>query len=260
MCAPNLQKKKKATSANPEKRHASTAISFSAEKSFSIRQSHEFILFFLIVTIAIISNESRVLHQRVDEALKKYDFSGRLRLLGEDAEQFIPNSIAELSAFISKCAHEGKRVRVVGGANSYSPIIQSADRGALVSLFHLDRLLDVDIEKKQVTLQAGIRERDLHDIVSEYGWSLPQVTRKFNVLAGGLNSGHHSSGYDIPEVTSAIVVGMEIMNGLGEVITANPGDDLFYAGLVGLGRAGIVVEYTLQCVEKFLFEGCWRTV
>ena len=191
------------------------------------------------------------MHQRVDEALKKYDFSGRLRLLGEDAEQFIPNSVAELSAFIRKCAHEGKRVRVVGGANSYSPIIQSADRGALVSLFNLDRLLDVDLEKKQVTVQAGIRERDLHDIVSEYGWSLPQVTRKFNVLAGGLNSGHHSSGSDIPEVASAIVVGMKIMNGLGEVITANPGDDLFYAGLVGLGRAGIVVEYTLQCVEKF---------
>jgi len=192
-----------------------------------------------------------VLHDRVEIPLKNYDFSGRLPLLGSGAKRFVPNTIEELQKFVKKCSQEGTRIRVVGGANSYSPIIQSAENGALVSLFNIDHLISVDKGKKQVTVEAGIRERDLHDIISEFGWSLPQVTRKFNILAGGLNSGHHSSGYDIPEVASAIVVGMKIVDGSGDLIVAEPGDDLFYAALVGLGRLGIVVEYTLQCTDKF---------
>ena len=71
-----------------------------------------------------------------------------------------PETVEELQNSIGEAARQGLRVRVIGGGHSWSDAAMSNDW--LVSLDRLNRVINVDKAARTVTVEAGIRLKDLN--------------------------------------------------------------------------------------------------
>ena len=72
-------------------------------------------------------------------------------------------------------------------------------------------------------------------------------------IAGILSTDVHGTGKNWGWV-SEMVVGMKIIDGLGDVYQVGPSDDLFKAAIGGVGAVGIITEVTVQAVPRFNVE------
>ena len=78
-----------------------------------------------------------------------------------------PAGTDDLVAIVTRAAATGRRVKVVGSGHSFTDV--ACTDGVLVQLDRHQRLLAVDRERLQVTVQAGIVLSDLNDTLALYG-------------------------------------------------------------------------------------------
>ena len=84
-----------------------------------------------------------------------------------------------------KEAHEKKtRIRPVGSGLSPNGI--GLSRAGMVNLALMDKVLEVDKEKKRVRVQAGIRVQELVDGIKEYGITLQNFASIREQQIGGI--------------------------------------------------------------------------
>jgi L-gulonolactone oxidase len=123
--------------------------------------------------------------------------------------------------------------------------------GHLLSLDAMNRVLAVD--GADVTVQAGIRLRDLNDDLFARGLALPNLG-DINVqsIAGATSTATHGTGVAFGNLATTIV-GLELVVGDGTVVRADETHEpeLLRVARVGLGALGIVTEVTLRCVPAF---------
>ena len=145
---------------------------------------------------------------------------------------------------------EAKRVKVVGGAHSWSDI--ACTDGVLVSLDKLCRVLSIEGDK--VTVEAGIRLQALNEALAQRGLALGVLgSIAQQSVAGAIATGTHGSGPRHGSLSS-LVCGLRLMLADGSVRDLQPGDDLFDAARVSLGALGIVTRVTLACEPAFRLE------
>ena len=145
---------------------------------------------------------------------------------------------------------EAKRVKVVGGAHSWSDI--ACTDGVLVSLDKLCRVLSIEGDK--VTVEAGIRLQALNEALAQRGLALGVLgSIAQQSVAGAIATGTHCSGPRHGSLSS-LVCGLRLMLADGSVRDLQPGDDLFDAARVSLGALGIVTRVTLACEPAFRLE------
>lgn len=145
----------------------------------------------------------------------------------------------------------GRRVKAIGAGHSFTAA--AATDGVLLDLDRLDRVLRVDAERCQVTVQAGIRLHRLNAELARVGLALPNlgdIDRQS--IAGAIATATHGTGLHLGNLAVA-VVGMELIDGGGEVVRCSTTEepDIWRVARVGLGALGVVTEVTLQCVEAF---------
>lgn len=160
-----------------------------------------------------------------------------------------PRCTDEVGAIVSAAASTGERVKVIGGAHSFTDVAMTD--GHLLSLDAMNQLLAVD--GTDVTVQAGIRLRDLNRLLADRGLALPNlgdIDRQS--IAGATATATHGTGAGFPNLAAGIV-GLEIVTGDGTVLRADERDEpeLLRVARVGLGALGIVTEVTLRCVPAF---------
>jgi len=160
-----------------------------------------------------------------------------------------PRFTDEVAAVVRNAAAAGERVKVIGGAHSFTDTAMTD--GHLLSLDAMNQVLSVD--GNDVTVQAGIRLRDLNDRLDELGLAIANLG-DINVqsIAGATSTATHGTGVEFPNV-SANIVGLEIVTGDGTVLRADEQHEpeLLRVARVGLGALGIVTEVTLRCVPAF---------
>lgn len=139
-----------------------------------------------------------------------------------------------------------------------------ADRD--IYLFLDMRLSQVDKDKKQVTVQGGIRLRDLHPILAEHGLALSSLgSISDQSLAGAISTATHGSSYKFGCLSSTIreltiITAQEDSPMVTCSEEENP--ELFKASLCALGMTGIIVRLTVQCEPAFKLkeeEFCMKT-
>jgi len=163
-----------------------------------------------------------------------------------------PTSTGEVSAVVRTAAEAGERVKVIGGAHSFTDIAMTD--GHLLSLDAMNRVLDVGgPDGLDVTVQAGIRLYDLNDALAERGLAMPNlgdIDRQS--IAGAIGTATHGTGAGLGNIATT-VVGMEIVTGDGSVRRTDERTDpeLLQIARVGLGALGIVTEVTVRCVPSF---------
>eukprot|EP00744_Colponema_vietnamica_P005985 GILI01008720.1.p1 GENE.GILI01008720.1~~GILI01008720.1.p1 ORF type:complete len:452 (-),score=40.29 GILI01008720.1:62-1417(-) len=164
-------------------------------------------------------------------------------------ELLFPESEQELLSLVKNVSTSHGSIKVVGAGHSFSPI--ALTEGVLVSLDKYNRVLEVD--GTRVTVQAGIRLKDLNQELEKRGLALENLGAiGEQSVAGATQTGTHGTGRSLGSISTQIVA-MRLISGDGEILdlSSTSAPHLFNAARVGLGALGIVSTVTLQTVPLF---------
>jgi len=161
-----------------------------------------------------------------------------------------PESIAELEALVKQANDSGQTLRCVG--SGLSPNALGFEERGVVSLALLDKVLYIDHELKQVTVQAGARVQEVADHLRKHGLTLQNYASIREQTIGGFTQvSAHGTGARIPPVDETVVALKVVTPGAGTLrLSADQDPELFKLARVGLGCLGVVAEVTLQCVPR----------
>uniref|UniRef100_A0A8C8U9F4 L-gulonolactone oxidase n=1 Tax=Peromyscus maniculatus bairdii TaxID=230844 RepID=A0A8C8U9F4_PERMB len=162
-----------------------------------------------------------------------------------------PTSVEEIREVLALARQQNKRVKVVGGGHSPSDI--ACTDGFMIHMGKMNRVLQVDKEKKQVTVEAGILLADLHLELDKHGLAMSNLGAVSDVtVAGVIGSGTHNTGIK-HGILATQVVALTMMTADGVVLECSESSnaDVFQAARVHLGCLGVILTVTLQCVPQF---------
>jgi L-gulonolactone oxidase len=154
-------------------------------------------------------------------------------------------------AVVERAAGEDRRVKVVGAGHSFTGL--ACTDGVLVDLADHGRILDVDRERRQVRVEAGITLGRLGRELIGHGLALENLGDiAYQSVAGATATATHGTGLRFRNLSSQIV-GMRLVAGDGSVLDCSPERDaeVWSAARVGLGALGVLSTVTLQCVPAF---------
>jgi FAD/FMN-containing dehydrogenase len=171
------------------------------------------------------------------------NFGGNVRF--EPRRRVEPRSVEELQRIV----RESRRVRAVGAAHSWSPAIVTDD--TLVSLDRMRGVIRVDARARRVTVQGGMRLRELNAVLDRHGLALANLgSIDSQSIAGAIATGTHGTGRAFP-CLAAQVAALEFVDGTGRSVALERGQPDFAGAVVGLGALGIVHAVTLEVVEAY---------
>jgi len=162
-----------------------------------------------------------------------------------------PASEDQLVRVVQEAAAAGQRVKVVGSGHSFTGIALSD--GCLVKLDRYDAILDLNAERRTVTVQAGIRLSRLNEELHLRGLALTNVGDvDYQTVAGAISTGTHGTGVKLGGIATQIAA-LRLVAADGSVIDCSPErePEVFAAARVGLGALGIISTVTLQCEPAF---------
>ncbi|BFZ15798.1 hypothetical protein BsWGS_18837 [Bradybaena similaris] len=165
---------------------------------------------------------------------------------------FEPESVEEIRKILAFAQEKGKKVKIVGNGHSPSDLACTTDY--MISLVRFNKVLHVDKEKLQVTVQGGCLLRDLNEhILPDNGMALSVQGSVSDLTAAGvISTGTHGTGANFG-IISTYVLGLELMKASGEVITINSeiNADLLPIAALSLGSLGVILSVTFQCEKAF---------
>ncbi|KKK24799.1 hypothetical protein P175DRAFT_0431041 [Aspergillus ochraceoroseus IBT 24754] len=162
-----------------------------------------------------------------------------------------PQTIAEIQKVVNVARRCRRRLVVVGSGHSPSDL--TCTSSWLVNLDGFNRVLDVSQETKVITVEAGIRLRDLGAELEKHGLTLGNLgSIDSQSVAGVIATGTHGSSLQ-HGLISENIISLTLMLANGQLVrcSGTSNQALFRAALISLGALGIVVEVTLQAEPTF---------
>lgn len=162
-----------------------------------------------------------------------------------------PADEAEVIELVRRARGAGKRLRVIGGGHSWSAACETD--GYLLSLDRMARVLRVDKDRNQVTVQAGIRLHALCAELHRHGLAMQNLgSIQEQSIAGAISTGTHGSGVQFG-ILATQVVALRLVTGRGEVLDLDlvRNAALVDAARVSLGALGVITQVTLQVTPAF---------
>ncbi|KAM4680648.1 L-gulonolactone oxidase-like isoform 1-T1 [Amazona ochrocephala] len=164
---------------------------------------------------------------------------------------FQPTSVEEIREILDMARQRNKRVKVVGGGHSPSDIACTDD--FMIQMGKMNRVLKVDKEKQQVTVEGGIFLSDLNVELSKHGLALANLGAVSEVAAAGvIGTGTHNTGIK-HGILPTQVVALTLLTASGEILECSESinADIFQAARLHLGCLGVVLTVTFQCMPQF---------
>lgn len=150
---------------------------------------------------------------------------------------------------ICKIVKSAETVRVFGTKCSSSDI--AAGTKSIITLNRYNKILNIDKENLQITVQAGITLEDLIPKIEELGWCIPCLPDIDTITLGGaLSTGTHGTARS-GQLLSGYIKMFRLINSNGDVLEIGESDDIFEAVRVSLGLLGIISTVTIQCEPIF---------
>jgi len=158
---------------------------------------------------------------------------------------FEPDSTDAVGQVIAFMHAAGQKLRVVGSALSPNGI--GLSDGAMINMAQCSKILSVDPERRQVTVQAGARVSEVVEALRPHGLTLQNYASIAEQQIGGfVQVGAHGTGAAIPPVDEQVVSMRLITPALGEICLSEADNPrLFRLARVGLGALGVVSEALL---------------
>ncbi|PGH28199.1 hypothetical protein AJ80_00089 [Polytolypa hystricis UAMH7299] len=162
-----------------------------------------------------------------------------------------PESVAEIQKLVTLARRCGRRIVTVGSCHSPSDL--TCTSSWVVNLDNFRRVLDIDKQTGLITVEAGIRVRDLGLELEKHGLTLPNLgSIDDQSIAGVISTGTHGSSLRYGLLSDAVRA-ISIVLANGQVVRCNATNNpiLFRAALISLGAIGIISEITIQAVPSF---------
>lgn len=152
-----------------------------------------------------------------------------------------PQSIEQIQELVS----QSKQVRVLGSRHSFNTIADSSD--TLISLNNLNNILELNREKRQVTIEAGMRYGELADYLHGEGFALHNLASLPHIsVIGACATATHGSGMENGNLATAVSA-IEFISADGNINSLSRADgDIFNGAIVNPGAWGIVTKLTLD--------------
>lgn len=158
-----------------------------------------------------------------------------------------PSSVTEAQEWVARTPH----LRPLGSRHSFTRIADG--RHAQLSLRNLPRVVQVDEERRTVTIDGGARYGDLCTTLDQHGFALPNLASLPHIsVAGAIATATHGSGAEHRNLAAAVSA-LQFLTAEGELLSVSRerDGDAFAGSVVHLGALGPVVALTLDLVPRF---------
>ncbi|KAG2533095.1 hypothetical protein JM18_000162 [Phytophthora kernoviae] len=169
----------------------------------------------------------------------------------------VPETVDEVEKLLKTYHDKKQKLRCMGAGVSPNGLGFSGEisgkkdtNEALLTLALLDKILNVDKDKLQVTVETGYIVGELLDKLRTYGMTMQNVASIRDQQVGGIcQAGCHGTGAGIPPIDDQIVEMELVTPAKGKMtLSATKNPELFEMAKCGLGALGVVTKVTLQCV------------
>jgi FAD-linked oxidoreductase len=160
-----------------------------------------------------------------------------------------PRNIAEIAATVKDASTQGRRVKVIGSGHSFTGAAVAQD--VLLDLSHMARVVSAPNENGIVEVEAGITLSALNDYLFLQGRALENLGDiSYQTISGAISTGTHGTGQNIGGLAQQ-VVGLTLVDGLGNTVVIDENDSLLDFVRVGVGALGIICHVKIRTVPKF---------
>lgn len=173
------------------------------------------------------------------------------------AKTYFPKDINKLQALVAKSVSENRKISVVGAGKSQGgQTICSEPSSYRISLAKLDKLINLNITKKQVTVQAGMTWRKLQEYIAPHKLAV-KIMQSYNdfSIGGSLSVNVHGQDFKSGPLIKT-VDSFKLLLANGKIINVSRYENKELFGLVigGYGLFGIITEVTLNVTDDILME------
>ncbi|KAF8622619.1 hypothetical protein AX15_006874 [Amanita polypyramis BW_CC] len=164
---------------------------------------------------------------------------------------FEPETEDQCKFILELARREGRKVKAVGVGHSPSDLACTTD--FMLRTDKLNRIIEINSQKRYVIAQAGITLHKLHAELAKHHMAMSCIgSISDQTLAGVITTASHGSGIHFG-VISTQVMAVALMQADGSHITCsrNEHPDLFLATLCGLGATGIILTVQLELEPAF---------
>eukprot|EP00118_Oscarella_pearsei_P028011 m.311463 g.311463 ORF g.311463 m.311463 type:complete len:491 (+) comp71993_c0_seq1:1-1473(+) len=161
-----------------------------------------------------------------------------------------PETIDQIVAVVISASQNCERIRVVGAGHSWAPL--GLTNGNLINFDKFSRILDIDSSSMRVTVQSGIRLRDLNQKLFLQGLALENIgSVDTQSMGGAISTSTHGSGLKYGSISTK-VLWMEVLLANGSIVNVTQDQPELYGAMrTGLGSLGIITIVQLQCSKAF---------
>lgn len=156
---------------------------------------------------------------------------------------------------IVKAIKENKHVSIGGGRNSMGGQTAS-EKAVQIDMREFTKILSFSSSTKEITVQSGIRWRDIQDYIDPYNLSVKIMQTYSNFTVGGsLSVNVHGRYIGLGPIILS-VKGFTIVLADGSIVHATPEEhaDIFYSAIGGMGGIGVITDVTLSLADNLNVE------
>ncbi len=164
---------------------------------------------------------------------------------------FKPTSEEELLSAVRQAIKANQNVKAVGTGHSFTGT--ALTNGYLIDLSEYNKILSVDLNSNQVTVQVGKKLEHLSPELWAHGLAMSDLGDiAYQSVAGAISTGTHGTGLTFGCLATQVIAA-RIITGDGEIIECSTDHrpDLLGAAVVGVGAAGLLSSVTLQLEPAF---------
>lgn len=160
------------------------------------------------------------------------------------ARVLAPHSVEEVSDAIRSSVGP---ISIGGGRFSQGGQI-AYEQSLHLDMRELDRVLNLDIDRRRLTVQAGSTWREIQEYIDPYNLAVKIMQTYANFTVGGSLSVNVHGRYigEGPLVRSVESIKIVLADGSVVQASASENPEIFYGAIGGYGGLGVIVEATLQ--------------
>lgn len=158
-----------------------------------------------------------------------------------------PTSVAE----VQEAVKAGAKMKGLGSQHSFNTVADS--QYMQVSLREMKKIIAIDPDKKEVTIEGGVRYGDFVEALHQQGMALHNLASLPHIsVAGACSTATHGSGVTNPTLAAGVKA-IELVKANGDIIqlSREKDGDLFNGAVVALGGLGIVTKVTLDVQPSY---------
>ncbi|KAF8154009.1 gulonolactone oxidase Lgo1 [Crassisporium funariophilum] len=173
---------------------------------------------------------------------------------------FEPENEFQCELVLELARREGKTIRAAGVGHSPSDL--ACTNEFMLRTTKLNRVLEVNTEKRYVVAQGGITLEALHVQLAKNNLAMINVgSISEQTLAGVVTTATHGTGIGYGVIsTNVMALSLLLADGSRVSCSRNERSDLFLATICGLGATGIILSVQLEVEPAFRLKETQRSL